>query len=264
MVLLSGRHTCHVCFVNKAQMWDICIALMWDATYLRGLDRLRQAEGIETVLDCAGGTGFPSIALKKMGWNITYSDASEEMQSHFRQRAQQQGVEMPVFFSNWRDLSKNILRQFDAVMCRGNSLIYVDSWDSDQVSDAARDQIRNALREFRQMIKPGGVLYVDTTHRSEFEHASYPFREEFPERLIQGKSTTMTWEVNHDPDAGRRTIDIEVTTDGNHEYFGLYSHLLPPSQLAVMLVEAGFARVEEVAIEGEANYTVFLAFKGID
>ncbi|MBI3572418.1 hypothetical protein HY091_02720 [Candidatus Kaiserbacteria bacterium] len=56
---------------------------MWDKEYILGLDQFLKSQKVKTILDSAGGTGFPAIALKKQGWNITYSDGSQQMFDFF-------------------------------------------------------------------------------------------------------------------------------------------------------------------------------------
>ncbi len=68
---------------------------------------------------------------------------------------------MPCYLADWRELTAKIPQRFDAVICRGNSLPYVDSWDQ-PLTNLAPENIQKALQQFCQMLNPGGLLYVDT------------------------------------------------------------------------------------------------------
>ena len=69
--------------MNIAELWGICIKFMWDNSYIQSLDTLFRKNNVKTILDCGGGTGFPSLELKKIGWDIIYSDESKLMFDHF-------------------------------------------------------------------------------------------------------------------------------------------------------------------------------------
>src|SRR3989344_4664078 len=122
--------------MTLAELWNIYVQFMWDEKNILGLEQFLKSQNVKTVLDCSGGVGFPAIALKKRGWKITYSDGSKEMVDFFDKKLQEEKIKIPHYFLNWLELSKKLERKFDAVLCRGNSLVYVDSWGENNIREA--------------------------------------------------------------------------------------------------------------------------------
>lgn len=247
--------------MNVAELWDTCIKFMWGNSYLKSLDNLFEKNNIKTILDCGGGTGFPSLELKKLGWDIAYSDGSKLMFDHFRNRLEKSKLQIPHFHTNWTELSIKIRQKFDVVLCRGNSLIYVDSWDKNNISEITKEKIKKSLQEFYKILNNGGFLYVDLTNKKEFDKSKYPIIEEFGEKIIDGKKVKLTWELTHDYTKKIRTWkSILIIDDQKHE-FVYYSYLLTHEELIDLLKEVGFSKIQETKIDGENNYNVYVAYK---
>lgn len=247
--------------MTLAELWDICIKFMWDEEYILGLDNFLKSHKVKTILDCAGGTGFPVIALKKRGWDITYSDGSKEMFDFFEEELKKENLQIPHHLLNWLGLSKKFSHKFDVVLCRGNSLIYVDSWDGNMIQKQTKENIKKSLGEFLNVLNPDGLLYVDITNKKEFDKFSYPIVEEFGEKIIDGKKINLTWELTHDYENRKRTWKSILMIDGVRHEFSYFSYLLRHEELVKMMGEAGFKKVEPVEIKGERNYNVFVGTK---
>lgn len=113
-------------------------------------DLLRHARAWR-VLDVATGSGFHAAQLHKAGFDVTASDGSPTMVDRARRNLDQLGVAVPVHCYDWQALDPRVLGTFDAVLCLGSSLCHV----FDRQARVA------ALKRFRQMLKPGGLLLVD-------------------------------------------------------------------------------------------------------
>lgn len=245
---------------NFPQKWAISLNLLYpDRTYINGLHNFLQAQGVSTILDAAGGTGFPSIALKQLGWDVTYSDGSSDMIDFFQNALKRHGnPDIPTYQSEWDELDVNVPGQFDAVLCRGNSIPYAASDPSN--STEAESKIENALGAFNQALNPGGLLYIDLFRREEFRRT--PLVRTFEERSVDGKKVNLAWEITHHPEQKvrelRRILDIDGAVDSQVTRAYLLSH----ETLIQSLTNAGFSSIQEVAIPGESNYDVFIARKG--
>jgi ubiquinone/menaquinone biosynthesis C-methylase UbiE len=247
--------------MNIADLWEICIRFMWDETFVTGVHKFLKSHNVKTVLDVAGGTGFPCIGLKKMGCDITYSDGSRLMFDHFKSNLEKSGIGMLQHNSNWLELTKQIPERFDALLCRGNSLVYVDSWDQNRLSDVTIENIRKALAEFYKMLNRQGLLYVDITNKKEFNQPQYPVIEEFGEKIIDGKKVKLRWELIHDFKHRLRTWKSILLIDGKRHEFTYLSYLLTHEELIDLLKQVGFRKVKETEIDGEDRYNVFVAYK---
>jgi len=246
--------------LDIAQLWEICIHFLWDQTLTESLDQLLHQAGSKTILDCAGGTGFPCLDLRRKGWDITYSDGSQAMFACFQKKLDQAGLQMPCFLADWRRLTSVVPRHFDAVFCRGNSLPYVDSWDR-PLAELAMEHIQRALEEFYQMLNPGGLLYIDTAGNQEFNQTAYPASWDLGEKKIDGHTIGLQWSTDLDYSRMIRTWSVEVVVDGQHFQFSHQGYLLTPDELQQRLGRVGFHDVRPTEIPGENWYEVILCRK---
>ena len=148
---------------NLPELWDISIEFLYDERYLQGLIHFFNERAVKTILDCSCGGGYPAIDLAKSGFDVTCTDGSAAMIKKFRENQKKSGLAIPSQTLDWGELS-SIGKEFDAVLCRGNSLIYVDSWESgNSLNDieSVLSKIRAALTQMFAVTSKTGLLYVD-------------------------------------------------------------------------------------------------------
>jgi len=104
------------------------------------------------ILDCACGTGIAALAIARHGYNVTGTDASEGMITRAKQHAVEEGLNIEFSACPWEKLPTLFDREFELVLCCGNSIGH------------CRDQSEMilSLRSIHQVMKPGGQLIVDT------------------------------------------------------------------------------------------------------
>jgi len=239
-------------------LWEMTLPFLYDAQYVESLIVFLRERGVGSVLDCACGTGFPSIQLKRAGFDVYCSDGSEEMIRRFRVNMKKTGLDIPNRVLRWHDLHK-LEKRFDAVLCRGNSLIYLDSWLSNEPS--ATNFLSNApvaLRQMRGVLNARGFLYVDSISADEYQRGP-SLVEEFGERIVNDLPMRLTWTVKHDWKQMNRIVRSarrigEITFC--HDYRGF---LLKHEELQNMLSAAGFSRVRKIKLDGERAYDVYIA-----
>jgi len=247
--------------MDITDVWDLCIKFMWGKDYILGLDKFFKYHNVKTILDCGGGTGFPSIELKKLGWDMTYSDCSDIMIGYFKRNLEQNKIEIPIYKVRWQELSQKIPQKFDALICRGNSLIYSDSWKLNMVEEIKKEDIKKIIGEFYKMLNKNGLLYVDITNKKAFDQKEYPIVKNYGEKIIDGKKIELTVKLTHDNKNKRRRFNGIFVIDGERYEFDFYVYLYHPDELRSVLKEVGFRKVEETKIEGEKNYTVLIGYK---
>ena len=132
--------------------------------------RILKDIGAKRVLDVATGTGFHSIRLLKAGFDVTSADGSPEMLAKAFENARRHGFIMRTVQADWRWLSRDIHKRYDAVICLGNSLTHLFS-EQDR---------RKALAEFYAALDHDGVLILDQRnydaildHGFKFKHTYY-------------------------------------------------------------------------------------------
>lgn len=126
----------------------------WENVMNRQMDELvplLQQYNVNSVLDCACGTGLQSIGLVKNGFHVVGSDLSPEMLKRASENARQANVKLELVHSDFRELPKNIHNTFDAVICMGNSIPHL-------LSD---EDVRNALNSIYNCINSKGIAIFD-------------------------------------------------------------------------------------------------------
>ncbi|MEL7157613.1 MAG: class I SAM-dependent methyltransferase [Actinomycetota bacterium] len=126
------------------------------------LGRLLTGLGVQRILDCAAGSGVPSIGLRQMGLPVTCSDGSPEMVERFKLNAKRAGADGDVQCDvvDWADLDPADGR-YDYLMCRGNSLVYASTWGTDADAAVGLGALEHYLQRFAAVIEPGGWLHID-------------------------------------------------------------------------------------------------------
>jgi len=240
------------------QLWEITLQFLYDKQYIESLVAFLREQQIQSILDCACGTGFPAIELKKAGFDLYCTDGSEAMIRQFRHNLEKEKLDIPNQVSDWPNLGK-LDRKFDAVLCRGNSFIYVDSWDEGTKLNPQNflSHGLTALQGMYSVLNEGGLLYIDMPSKK--EHESGPVLDEnLGERLINGQMTKLAWHVTHDWDKRVRVVHSERLVDNEKFEHDYYSFLLKHEELQLLLRQVGFDKVSPLTLGGENGYDIYI------
>lgn len=189
---------------------------------------------IRDILDCSFGTGDLTFELCELGYSVWGSDLSAAMLEQGAKKAAQKGYDVPLTQCDFRELTRHFTRQFDCVMSTGSSLGHVDN-----------EGVRTALRQMDALVRPGGILYLDTRNwdlelRSK-KHIQFaqPFTRDDGERIHM----VQVWE--YPPDG---TIRINVCNayerDGRIYRQEIYEEDLHPFSIELVkgtLAELGYS-----------------------
>jgi SAM-dependent methyltransferase len=204
------------------------------------------------VLDAACGIGVDAAAQLRRGFDVTASDASEEMTAATRQRLRAAGADgASVVTSAWADLPASFEPgSFDAIFCIGNSIAHAPN------APAAIA----AFEAFRSLLAPGGMLVLDT-HDWELVHRAGS-RVEIELGIVERDGThcvrTYSWHV---PEAFGDPHVLEIAPiflDGDRATLRSYPVRMWPFtrlELKRRLTAAGFVSVALDAIPGDERYT---------
>lgn len=111
------------------------------------------------IFDCACGTGNPSLALKRKGFNVLASDGSAKMLAKASENARQIGVNLKLYDKPvlWSNLAKVFSKKkFDVVVCTGNSICHVPP-----------EGVHMAIEQMSQVLKPSGLCIIDIKRYNE-------------------------------------------------------------------------------------------------
>ncbi len=204
------------------------------------------------VLDAACGIGIDAAALVRRGFDVTASDASEEMAAVTRQRLRAAGADgANVITSTWAGLPAHFEPDsFDAIFCIGNSIAHAPN---------ALAAI-GAFEAFRSILAPGGMLVLDT-HDWELVHGAGS-RGEIEPRIVERDGTrcvrTYSWHV---PEAFGDPHVLEIAPiflDGDSATLRSYPVTMWPftrAELKRRLTDAGFSSIALDTIPDDERYT---------
>jgi len=114
------------------------------------LDRIFAGKDVGSVLDCACGTGIQAIGLASLGYQVEASDISIAMVDVVRRKAAERGLSIPARQQDFRNLTVERSRTFDAVVCYGGSITLLPD----------RADMDVALASMLAVVSPGGLLVV--------------------------------------------------------------------------------------------------------
>lgn len=247
--------------MNMPALWDLCINFLWEDEYADDMAKFFKTKGVRKIFDVAGGTGFPILNLKQRGFDVVYSDGNLDMVEYFQRRIGESSIDIPTFHMDWCDLPKNFSLEFDAILCRGNSIVYVDSWEKDNIGANSIKRVKKSLIAFRDLLKKGGFLYIDITSNREFQSPSNPIEDNFGVREIDGKQVSIFWRIFHDSHRKLRRWENFIEINGTKHKTVMESLLLDCNELKEMIHEVGFSSVNHVSFLKETNYDALLCEK---
>ena len=120
------------------------------------LENLFKKYNVNTILDCACGTGQHLYMLSKMGFTVTGSDYSEAMLEVANINLRKINIKIPLFQCDFRYLEHKHMNKFDAIICLTTAFPHLHT-DEDLLT---------ALRSMKNRLNQNGVLIITqgTTH----------------------------------------------------------------------------------------------------
>jgi SAM-dependent methyltransferase len=122
------------------------------------IERQLQATDAHRVLDAACGTGMHAIALAERGYEVVGADLSARMIDRARDNATESslvlsgtdGANVGFEVAGFGELSARVGKDFDALLCLGNSLPHV----------LTLADLTASLADFAACLRPGGLLLI--------------------------------------------------------------------------------------------------------
>lgn len=233
---------------------------------MRSITKQMRRRRVVNVLDCAAGTGFPilDVAAESRGeFRVHCSDGDGLMIEVLTRRAKELGL--PLFnlapprgqtpggrardlVLNWAELD-DVTRQYDYVLCRGNSLTYAGTWAGEE-KVASGALITKYLTIIAARVRLGGYLHIDAPWVLDLEAKN------------RSLGTNSVWEqVSADRDKREWRLTFTGSDDRAIE-FKRYSAPVTIDDLRVTLDRLGFEETEPFALDGERDsFGVIIARK---
>lgn len=234
-------------------LWDATVPLLWSENYVESLSKLLQHYNIESILDCSGGSGYPVLDLKKMGWDVSYSDGTKEMVSLFEDK--KGDLDIPYYFSKWENLTNILPKTYDSVLCRGNSFITLSSYENSKPDfSVIKSKMQLSISEMFRALNENGVLYIDIPndkHSKPETSYSSPFMDE------KGNKGVTIIEYDKLTNTRRSTYQLN---DGQI-YYIVETYPLENRDLIKMLNKSGFKKIRKSPLNEPDYLNAYLAFK---
>lgn len=209
------------------------ISKYYDYIFPVGQEQLNLVQGVfdkgGKILDVACGTGTYTLALAKMGYDMTGADISRSMIDMARANARRQGLDTAFYVADMMNLSNFGSNSFDGVMCMGNSLVHLP----DEAS------VLTALKEFHCILKDAGKLLLQIIN---FDRVLKYNVEELP--TIRNDEIGLIFTRKYHLDQ-QGCIDFITELTVNGQSFENSVKLLPlqSESLVSMLSKAGFSHI---------------------
>jgi len=113
--------------------------------------RIFSENNVQSVLDCACGTGRHLMLFHNLGCQVWGSDVSEAMLAQARENLARYGIEISLKKIDYRNLPQRFHRSFDAVACLG-SIGYMSN----------EREFLQAFRSMHAILREGGILVMTT------------------------------------------------------------------------------------------------------
>ena len=143
-----------------AELWEVVVEHLFNKiVYVNRLEELLAAHGIKhesMILDVSGGFGFPAAELALRGYQVVLNDGSREMFSRAMDYCEKLGAPEYVWATAnmgpgqmlWQEFEDLSPDQWNALICKGNSLPYAVSWGKGNPDlSKARAEIKTVLPE---------------------------------------------------------------------------------------------------------------------
>ena len=108
------------------------------------------AQGVQSVLDCACGTGRHLPLFHSLGCEVVGTDISPSMLAQARRNLHRLGLQIPLHQVDYRCLPRHLDRTFDAVACLSSSLLHMPN----------EEEAKRALGSMGQVLRDGGLLIL--------------------------------------------------------------------------------------------------------
>jgi SAM-dependent methyltransferase len=236
--------------LTQSELWRLSAEALHDqeyrSRYCNALVFTIRDKGL-SILDTAGGMGFPSMDLHEAGFiNLNISDGDENFTANLQKCFTEQGLQIPVYYSPWQELSSHVKQQFDVVVNADNSFVYMDGWMGGPVVegfDKITERMRGVLKEFLQVTKQGGLVIIGLGKHYNPATTNAPMINRFK---LQKEKEDYDIEWIGGVDDWDKRIHVWTTRINSQSSEGLFvrkSYLITKDELVEQMKQVGFSTV---------------------
>jgi SAM-dependent methyltransferase len=132
------------------------------ALFNQNMDKSKQADfkmfyknvfndlNITSIHDCSIGAGGTTLPLKKLGYEVSGSDLSENLLERAKDNFKEEGYDIPLFISDFREINNTLQGKYDCIISTGNSLPHISN-----------QEVANFVKDVYDKINDQGYFYMD-------------------------------------------------------------------------------------------------------
>jgi 2-polyprenyl-3-methyl-5-hydroxy-6-metoxy-1,4-benzoquinol methylase len=190
------------------------------------------------VLDIMCGYGRHALELARRGIKVTAVDNLPEYTDEIKEKAALENLDIECICADVQEFQAG--KQFDAVICMGNSLQFFDE-----------ENTLALLSNIASNLKPGGKLFINTWSLAEIvmKQGKEKSWSRFNDLLLLVESKFLL------RPARIETTSIIITDNGDREEKNAVDYIFSIAELESMLNKSGFQLKEVYSIPGKKQFT---------
>lgn len=202
----------------------------FDPVYVKFFDVLFKKNKIQSILDCACGTGNDLHLFHSLGYNVVGSDISKSMIAQATRNLTGSGEKIPLYRVDYRRLNKYFKQQFDAIICLSSSILHMPSYK----------QVIRAFKSMYKVLNYEGILVLSqgTTDKQWRKKPRFI-------RAVNNKNFSRLFVIDYRRKGARYNIlDIFHNNKSELEVWSVdYPQILLKDDYQKLLKSAGFRKI---------------------
>ena len=250
--------------LTQSEVWEIAGNALHDKAYR---DNYSEAlafvlkDKTLKILDTAGGTGFPTFDLYKLGFkNLSVTDGNETYAKELQDKFKTEGMQISAYHSSWQELGNKISEKFDVIVNADNSFVYMDGWMGGETPEKLENiipRIQLCLKSFFDATKDSGfvVIGLGKHYVPTYTGTNRSFDSE-----RDGEKFHTTWTAVYDWDKRINIWTTRVESELSDGEVVRKSYLVTKEELAEQMKIAGFKNVY-ILIPDNTRDNLIIGFK---
>jgi len=227
--------------VTLSEEWAELSTFLCKSEFINSLVNFFKAQNIKNILECACGDGY--VLSGVVGDGITGVGIDND--DYLIKRAERKNSSSDIEYKKMSvlDLDANPTmsrKNFDAVMCRGNSITAFGCWGSTPETFNVEESWEAMIEGLQQMwrrIKDGGLLYLDVTKQEDIDAGNQTL-------AVNSGAINLKGTIVIDKDHKRRDVFGNGTINGKLFNGGSSSYLISPNELRELVIK--FLKPKEI------------------
>lgn len=206
------------------------------------LDFIKKRINGEKILDLAAGTGDYSIALGKLGYDVTAADLDEEMVEKIKGKSQLDKINIKSIKLDMKDIDKLDRNYFNLIFCIGNSLVHLQSIN----------EIHKVIKKIYNALDVRGTVIIQIINYDRIFKYNV---KELP--LINRKKEGVEFVRKYELKDEKVLFKTKLIVNNSKSYDNCIElYPLTTSQLVDVLKDCGFKNIELYGGFDESEYSI--------